>query len=514
VKRAACLALASFFAAACGEDRGTLVAVPPHILVCSTPDIRSDRCGGPFDLGDRPIKIASPVKLFVQNRGDGPLNVLGITAKDAAVVPEETKLKVGPSSSRAFVVQLTPPALGAGSADLSIASDDKQRTPLAVTLRWNGIPKPEPKIVLCTDTSSVAIMSGAPGCTPEISVDFGLVRRTEVDSRSVLLANAGSAPLDITGVRFARTSTSTREFSIATSTKSGQLPPGASVPISIVYRPEDGGTDRIDLLVDSNDPLSPEAKVHLSASSSDDLAPLARAFEARTGSTSAVVTVGDRVVLDGTASADAEHDPLLYAWTLTPADRSAAAIDDPHAARVSFVPDTAGTYVARLVVTDSIGLMSAAASVEIWARPLHALRAILDWQVGGDLDLHLVRSPSALFSADDCDFMNPRPTLSGATSPDNDPTLISDATHAPGTEEIDLVSPLAGTYALYVHDFDDAGIGPAAATVRIVFDDASIDAYSSSMMLPATCSVWYVGDISFPQKMFAPINTMPAPICR
>src|SRR2546423_15030871 len=96
----------------CGEGRGTLVSVHPHIAVCSTPDVRSTECGGPFDFADRPIKIASSIKLFVQDRGDGPLAVSAVSAKDAAIVPAEKMFRLVPGSSRALELTLTPSALG------------------------------------------------------------------------------------------------------------------------------------------------------------------------------------------------------------------------------------------------------------------------------------------------------------------------------------------------------------------------------------------------------------------
>ena len=65
------------------------------------------------------------------------------------------------------------------------------------------------------------------------------------------------------------------------------------------------------------------------------------------------VDVGATVTLDGTASHDADLNPLAYQWSLTvrPAG-SAATLSDPSAPMPTFVADRAGTYVAQLIVND------------------------------------------------------------------------------------------------------------------------------------------------------------------
>ena len=65
------------------------------------------------------------------------------------------------------------------------------------------------------------------------------------------------------------------------------------------------------------------------------------------------VTVGTVTTLDGSASGDANLDPLTYKWVLVakPAG-SAAALSSATSARPTFTADVAGVYVASLVVND------------------------------------------------------------------------------------------------------------------------------------------------------------------
>jgi len=78
------------------------------------------------------------------------------------------------------------------------------------------------------------------------------------------------------------------------------------------------------------------------------------------------VRPGVRVTLDGSGSSDLDGDLLTYQWAFdSKPSGSAAALSDPAAVSPSFTADLPGTYVIRLVVTDSGGLASAPATVTI-----------------------------------------------------------------------------------------------------------------------------------------------------
>ena len=62
---------------------------------------------------------------------------------------------------------------------------------------------------------------------------------------------------------------------------------------------------------------------------------------------------GTTVTLDGTASTDADGDPITYVWTLTSVPTgSTAVLDDPASPMPTFFADVPGEYVAQLVVND------------------------------------------------------------------------------------------------------------------------------------------------------------------
>jgi len=77
-------------------------------------------------------------------------------------------------------------------------------------------------------------------------------------------------------------------------------------------------------------------------------------------------TFPSTVQLDGGQSFDPDDEPITYEWTITSKpDGSFATLSDPTASDPTFDADILGTYIIRLVVTDSFGLVSEADEVVV-----------------------------------------------------------------------------------------------------------------------------------------------------
>jgi len=169
------------------------------------------------------------------------------------------------------------------------------------------------------------------------------------------VANAGAAQsvvagstvtLDASTSSVAACKFLTYAWTLTTKPKDSAASLAASTTVKPTFVADVAGVYVASVIVNDGATASSAAAVTITANVAN-AAPVANAGLAQN------VFVGSVVTLDGSASSDANSDPLTYAWTLTskPAG-SAAALSSSTSAKPTFKADVAGTYVASLTVND------------------------------------------------------------------------------------------------------------------------------------------------------------------
>ncbi|MHC4865586.1 MAG: ELWxxDGT repeat protein [Planctomycetota bacterium] len=175
---------------------------------------------------------------------------------------------------------------------------------------------------------------------------------------------------------------------------------------------------------------------------------------------------GEVVTLDGSGSFDVDGDyPLSYAWALTedPND-STAVLTDPNTVSPSFTPDLVGTYVIKLIMTDSLG-QSDVDTVEITVTPGGNIEVSPEVYDFGDVELG--SSSSAIIT-----ITNP----AGGTY--EDPLTLLDISLAEGGSGSFAVTANPAGSVVQPGESVDVGIvftpsaeGYVSTTVQIASDD-------------------------------------------
>lgn len=407
----------------------------------------------------------------------------------------------------AIAVTVTPTALGPDQFELVFGSDAENLAELSLALQFEGVPPPAPHIEICDSDRPDAT------CSADLEVDFGTVRRTQSESRTIVVKNLGTAALEISDVIIEYGSSLPGEFSVLTSTRPGTLPVGEAAQLQVHYEPGDARADTLALTLTSNDPLFATSTITCRGTSAENDVPVAVAHESTSGATTAEWTAGTAVYIDGSDSSGPEGDPLRYQWRLVTPAASMAALSSEDQGAVFFVPDLAGIYRVELVVYDAIGQASKPATVQLLVAPEAALRIRSSWNAGGDVDLHLVEAGAALFSEQDCYFAEPRPDFGAMGDGADDPELLADAEEAPGVENLIYPLPPDGVYEIWLHYWDDRGAGSASVTTTITLFDSSFPAFEGEHVLHATCDAWHIGSVSFPDGLWMPVGPEPVPLC-
>lgn len=500
------------------------------------------------DLGNVSQGRTGELALSVLNQGTQPLVVdrftlvghqaLAVTfgdatwpvsAETAAGVTLPTPLTIEGGTAATVTIAFSPTTPEAASGTLTLYSNDPTQ--------------PAGKAV------PISANVGGPCLAIEPpQVDFGGKLVGKSATVEVELRSCGDKPLHISEIGLAAGGSD--EFTLALETLPGLdgggavteltgdddpvvLAPNATAKLRVVYVPAE-----VSAIDPGGQPVRDTATLHLVSDSfyaERDLP--VRGFGTDTPCPTAVIGIdeGEEVIpqttlhLRGSGSVAQAGTIAAWRWEVEQPDGSVSLLlPAATAANPTFEANVAGTYLFRLVVTDSGGLDSCVPAERtvavvpdeelhielLWVTPGDADESDTGTGKGSDLDLHFT-DPRADNGHDvdgdglndgffdevyDCFYFQKTPNFG---TPDGSPTLDRDDTDGAGPENINLHTPEAGkTYTVGVHYFDDHGFGAAFAEVRVYIHGAL--AWSDAGVELAQADMWTVGTLTWPAETVAP----------
>ena len=182
------------------------------------------------------------------------------------------------------------------------------------------------------------------------------------------------------------------------------------------------------------------------------------------------VFVFDLVTLNGSASSDAENDPLTYSWTITskPAG-SSATLSSNNVSNPSFVADFEGSYTVRLIVNDGTS-DSAPDTVTVTASSSNVAPT-----ADGGVDQNVTAGDTVNLDG------------SGSSDPDNDPLSYSWTFTSRPAGSTAAFSNSSSVSPNFVAD------QPGSYVIRLLVNDGTIDSAPDTMTVtaaqpPASCT--------------------------
>ena len=169
---------------------------------------------------------------------------------------------------------------------------------------------------------------------------------------------------------------------------------------------------------------------------------------------------GSLITLNGSASSDANGDPLTYSWSLSKPTGSAAILTNPTSVSPTFTVDRAGDYTAQLIVND--GTVSSAPDTVIITTGNVAPVANAGPDQGG-------KAPGSLI------------TLNGSASSDanGDPLTYSWSLSKPAGSTAVLANPTSVSPTFTV---DRAG----SYTAQLIVNDGTVSSAPDSVIITTT----------------------------
>jgi Abnormal spindle-like microcephaly-assoc'd, ASPM-SPD-2-Hydin len=211
---------------------GVVPAPKANLIIANTGSF-GDVCVGSF--ADEP--------LIVTNSGKCTLSVTGISSTSGEfLVPEVLSypITVGPGDALPVPIRFKPLGFGAKAATITVTSDDPA-SPISINVSGDA---PAGKLTVAGSTT------------------FGGVNAGCCADRTLSICNTGECALGVTSVRFRRRS---RRWKLLNNPFPAKLRPGSCLPVVIQYRANEKCPRPCELVIESDDPVTPVKYVEVLA---------------------------------------------------------------------------------------------------------------------------------------------------------------------------------------------------------------------------------------------------------
>jgi hypothetical protein len=181
--------------------------------------------------------------LILDNSGACTLSINAITSSSADfLVPEVLSypITVGPGDALPVPIRFRPASFGAKAATITVTSDDPA-SPVSVKVSGEALPG---KLTVAGSTT------------------FGGVNAGCCADRTLSICNTGDCALDVTSVRLRRKS---RHWRLLNNPFPAKLRPGSCLPVVIQYRANEKCSRPCELVIESDDPVTPVKYVEVLA---------------------------------------------------------------------------------------------------------------------------------------------------------------------------------------------------------------------------------------------------------
>lgn len=432
-----------------------------------------------IDFGAQKIEEEWQQSIQLINAGRAKLHIesMEIEGDDGAVFSVvEYAPEVAVDAVSDVLLSFTPVALESYQAQLVIKSNDPNFPEYRVDVVGVGGLGPLPDIALSVD-----------------NLDFGSVPTGEESLLFVNIRNEGDAMLQIGET----TQQGSGAFTLLTDVDGQQIPPGAETSVLVQYVPFQGGGDRGELQIASNDPDEPMVSLVLQGNGGAEFEYPVANLVCPTD-----IQIPSSVVVDGSSSLDPNGEELTYHWSLlqTPTG-SQSSISSTTGSSFVWVPvDVAGRYRVGLTVENASGVPSAQSECNWEATPPDDIYVELSWQDRhADMDLHLLTDSEGLFGfATDCCWCNTSPQWNSVE--DTNPVLLMDSEDGSNPEVVAVTTGVEGEYFVRVHYFADNGGGSTEATLRVFVQGQLAGQYTMAL---EHNQIWNVGFVRWPMAVFA-----------